>query len=58
MMNTEKRAYRFASVGYLLDSGYLWLARDLDGSIAAYSHKPFKLDDECWRVEEAEYRKV
>ncbi len=47
----NRRAYRFASVGYLLDNGYLWLARDLNGSIAAYSHKPFKLDDEVWRME-------
>ena len=52
------RAYRIASVGYLLDSGYLWLARDLNGSIAAYSHKPFKLDDECWRVEEGESKEM
>lgn len=50
-MDIRKRAYRIASVGYLLDRGYLWLARDLNGSIAAYSHKPFKLDDESWRVE-------
>ena len=47
----NRRAYRIASVGYLLDSGYLWLARDLNGSIAAYSHKPFKLDDEVWYME-------
>lgn len=53
-MDIRKRESRFASVGYLLGSGYLWLARDLNGSIAAYSHKPFKLDDECWRVEEGE----
>ena len=54
----NRRAYRIASVGYLLDSGYLWLARDLNGSIAAYSHKPFKLDDEVWRVEEGESKDV
>lgn len=46
MMN--RREARFASVSLLLGSGYLWLARDLNGSIAAYSHKPFKLDDEVW----------
>ena len=56
-MNVVKREARFASVALLLGSGYLWLARDLNGSIAAYSHKPFKLDDECWRVEEAGYSK-
>ena len=53
-MNIVTREARYASVDLLLDSGYLWLARDLNGSIAAYSHKPFKLDDECWRVEEGE----
>ena len=47
-MNIVTRGARFASVDLLLDSGYLWLARDLNGSIAAYSHKPFKLDDEVW----------
>ena len=52
MMN--RREVRYASVDLLLGSGYLWLARDLNGSIAAYSHKPFKLDDEVWRVEEGE----
>ena len=50
-MNVVKREARFASVALLLGSGYLWLARDLNGSIAAYSHKPFKLDDEVWRME-------
>ena len=50
-MNIIDREARFASVGYLLDSGYLWLARDLNGSIAAYSHKPIKLDTECWYME-------
>ena len=49
MMN--RREARYASVDLLLDSGYLWLARDLNGSIAAYSHKPFKLDDEVWYME-------
>ena len=43
-MNVVKREARYASVDFLLGSGYLWLARDLNGSIAAYSHKPFKLD--------------
>lgn len=57
-MSIVKRESRFASVGYLLGSGYLWLARDLNGSIAAYSHKPFKLDDECWRVEEGESKEM
>lgn len=57
-MDIGKRESRFASVGYLLDSGYLWLARDLNGSIAAYSHKPFKLDDEVWRVEEGESKEM
>ena len=57
-MNDEKREARYASVDLLLDSGYLWLARDLNGSIAAYSHKPFKLDDECWRVEEGESKEM
>ena len=47
-MNIKKRETRYVSVDLLLDSGYLWLARDLNGSIAAYSHKPFKLDDEVW----------
>lgn len=50
----NRREARFATVALLLGSGYLWLARDLNGSIAAYSHKPFKLDDEVWRVEEGE----
>ena len=57
-MNVVKREARFASVALLLGSGYLWLARDLNGSIAAYSHKPFKLDDECWRVEEGESKEM
>ena len=57
-MDIRKRESRFASVGYLLDSGYLWLARDLNGSIAAYSHKPFKLDDESWRVEAGESKEM
>ena len=57
-MNIVTREARAASVGYLLGSGYLWLARDLNGSIAAYSHKPFKLDDECWRVEEGESKEM
>ena len=52
MMN--RREVRYASVDLLLGSGYRWLGRDLNGSIAAYSHKPFKLDDECWRVEEGD----
>lgn len=56
MMN--RREARYASVNVLLGSGYLWLARDLNGSIAAYSHKPFKLDDECWRVEEGESKEM
>ena len=47
----NRREARYASVALLLGSGYLWLARDLNGSIAAYSHKPFKLDDECWYYE-------
>ena len=50
-MNVVKREARYASVDLLLGSGYRWLARDLNGSIAAYSHKPFKLDDEVWRME-------
>lgn len=50
-MNIVTREARFASVDLVLDSGYLWLARDLNGSIAAYSHKPFKLDDEVWYME-------
>ena len=57
-MNVVTREARFASVALLLGSGYLWLARDLNGSIAAYSHKPFKLDDECWRVEEGESKEM
>ena len=56
MMN--RREARFGSVGALLGSGYLWLARDLNGSIAAYSDKPFKLDDECWRVEDGESKEM
>ena len=57
-MNIVTRGARYASVDLLLDSGYLWLARDLNGSIAAYSHKPFKLDDECWRVEDGESKEM
>ena len=57
-MNIIKREARYASVDLLLGSGYLWLARDLNGGIAAYSHKPFKLDDECWRVEEGESKEM
>ena len=57
-MNVVKREARFASVALLLGSGYLWLARDLNGSIAAYSQKPIKLDDECWRVEEGESKEM
>ena len=57
-MNIIKREARFASVGYLLDSGYRWLARDLNGSIAAYSHKPFKLDDEVWYNEIGESKEM
>ena len=54
----NRREARFASVDLLLGSGYRWLARDLNGSIAAYSHKPFKLDDEVWRVEEGESKEM
>ena len=57
-MNIVTREARFKSVALLLGSGYLWLARDLNGSIAAYSHKPFKLDDEVWRVEEGESKEM
>ena len=57
-MNIIKREARYASVALLLGSGYLWLARDLNGSIAAYSDKPFKLDDECWRVEDGESKEM
>ena len=57
-MNIVTREARYASVGFLLGSGYLWLARDLNGSIAAYSDKPFKLDDEVWRVEEGESKEM
>ena len=53
-MKNIKREARFASVDLLLDNGYLWLARDLNGSIAAYSHKPFKLGYESWCVEDGE----
>ena len=53
-MNVIKRETRYACVDLLLGSGYRWFARDLNGSIAAYSHKPFKLDDEVWRVEEGD----
>ena len=54
----DRREARYASVDLLLGSGYRWLARDLNGSIAAYSHKPFKLDDEVWRVEEGESKEM
>ena len=57
-MNIVTREAQFASVDLLLGRGYRWLARDLNGSIAAYSHKPFKLDDECWRVEEGESKEM
>ena len=57
-MNVVKRESRYASVDLLLGSGYRWLARDLNGSIAAYSHNPFKLDDEVWRVEEGESKEM
>ena len=57
-MNVVKRESRYASVDLLLGSGYRWLARDLNGGIAAYSHKPFKLDDEVWRVEEGESKEM
>ena len=57
-MKIKKREARFASVGALLGSGYLWLARDLNGSIAAYSHKPFKLDDEVWYNEIGESKEM
>ena len=57
-MNIVTREARFASVDLLLDSGYLWLARDLNGSIAAYSHKPFKLDDEVWYYEIGESKEM
>ena len=50
-MNIVTREARFASVDLVLQNGYEWLARDLNGSIAAYSHKPFKLDDEVWYME-------
>ena len=56
MMN--RREARYASVALLLGSGYLWLARDLNGSIAAYSHKPFKLDDEVWYNEIGESKEM
>ena len=57
-MNIVTREARAASVGFLLGSGYLWLARDLNGSIAAYSDKPFKLDDERWWDEEGESKEL
>ena len=53
-MNIVTRGARDASVDLLLDNGYRWLARDLNGSIAAYSHKPFKLGYESWCVEDGE----
>ena len=58
MMNIVTREARFASVALLLGSGYLWLARDLNGSIAAYSHKPFKLDDGRWFMEEGKSKEM
>ena len=54
----NRREARYASVDLLLDRGYLWLARDLNGSIAAYSHKPFKLDDEVWYNEIGESKEM
>ena len=57
-MNIVTREARYASVALLLGSGYLWLARDLNGSIAAYSHKPFKLDDEVWYNEIGESKEM
>ena len=57
-MKMDRREARFASVGYLLGSSYLWLARDLNGSIAAYSHKPFKFVDDGWLVEEGESKEM
>ena len=57
-MNVVKREARYASVDLLLGSGFLWLARDLNGSIAAYSHKPLKLDDERWWDEDGESKEM
>ena len=57
-MNIVTREARYASVALLLGSGYLWLARDVNGSIAAYSHKPFKLDDEVWYNEIGESKEM
>ena len=57
-MNIVTREARFASVDLLLQNGYEWLARDLNGSIAAYSHKPFKLDDEVWYNEIGESKEM
>ena len=54
----DRREARYASVDLLLDNGYQWLARDVNGSIAAYSHKPFKLDDDGWLVEEGESKEM
>ena len=54
----DRREGRFASVTLLLGSGYLWLARDLNGSIAAYSDKPFKFVDDGWRVEDGESKEM
>ena len=54
----DRREARAVSVDLLLGSGYLWLARDLDGSIAAYSHKPFKSYAECWCIEEGETKSM
>ena len=57
-MKIIDREARAASVGFLLGSGYLWLARDLNGSIAAYSHKPIKLDGEIWYMEEGKSKEM
>ncbi len=54
----DRREARYASVALLLGSGYLWLARNLNGSIAAYSDKPLKLDDERWLLEECESKEM
>ena len=56
MMN--RREARYASVDLLLDNGYQWLARDLNGSIAAYSDKPFKFVDDGWLVEDGESKEM
>ena len=56
MMN--RREARYASVDLLLDNGYQWLARDLNGSIAAYSDKPFKFVDDGWLVEDGKSKEM